>query len=166
MHQALLFRQLSEDVTLFLHDALRPGPRRQAEQLAARGVAVVAGRGRRGRGRRTTGSPAYGWPTARSSRAQALVVRAALHRPLAVLASLGARGRRRRRRRRRARHRRRGRPDGATSVPGVWVAGNVTDLSAQVVVSAAAGMRAGAMINADLAAEDTARAVEARRPVS
>ena len=41
-------------------------------------------------------------------------------------------------------------PTGATSVPGVWVAGNVSDLSAQVVVSAAAGLRAGARINADL----------------
>jgi thioredoxin reductase len=54
-------------------------------------------------------------------------------------------------------------PTGATAVPGVWVAGNVSDLSAQVVVSAAAGMRAGAMINADLIAEDTRRAVTAAR---
>jgi thioredoxin reductase len=54
-------------------------------------------------------------------------------------------------------------PTGATAVPGVWVAGNVTDLSAQVVVSAAAGLRAGAMINADLVMEEARRAVEARR---
>ncbi|GIF62930.1 putative FAD-dependent pyridine nucleotide-disulphide oxidoreductase [Asanoa ishikariensis] len=44
--------------------------------------------------------------------------------------------------------------NGATSVPGVWVAGNVTDLRAQVIVSAAAGLNAGAMINADLAMAD------------
>jgi thioredoxin reductase len=56
-------------------------------------------------------------------------------------------------------------PTGATAVPGVWVAGNVSDMSAQVVVSAAAGMRAGAMINADLVAEDARRAVAERRSV-
>jgi thioredoxin reductase len=44
-------------------------------------------------------------------------------------------------------------PAGATRVPGVWVAGNVSDPMAQVIVSAAAGMRAGAAINADLIAE-------------
>ena len=52
---------------------------------------------------------------------------------------------------------------GATAVPGVWVAGNVTDLRAQVIGSAAAGLIAGAAINADLIAEDT-RAGRGRRP--
>ncbi|GAA1897520.1 NAD(P)/FAD-dependent oxidoreductase [Asanoa iriomotensis] len=47
---------------------------------------------------------------------------------------------------------------GATSVPGVWVAGNVTDVRAQVIVSAAAGLNAGAMINADLVMDDAHRA--------
>ena len=47
---------------------------------------------------------------------------------------------------------------GATSVPGVWVAGNVTDLRAQVIVSAAAGLNAAAMINADLVMDDAHRA--------
>ena len=41
-------------------------------------------------------------------------------------------------------------PTGRTAVPGVWVAGNVTDLMAQVITSAAAGLTAGAAINADL----------------
>ena len=36
---------------------------------------------------------------------------------------------------------------GRTDVPGVWAAGNVTDLSAQVGGSAAAGALAGAQIN-------------------
>ncbi|HVV11494.1 NAD(P)/FAD-dependent oxidoreductase [Amycolatopsis sp.] len=45
-------------------------------------------------------------------------------------------------------------PTGATSVPGVWVAGNVTDLMATVLPAAAAGQRAGAMINVDLIEED------------
>jgi NAD(P)H-nitrite reductase large subunit len=52
---------------------------------------------------------------------------------------------------------------GATAVPGVYVAGNVTDLRAQVVVAAAAGLTAAAQLNADLVAEDTRRAVAARR---
>ena len=52
---------------------------------------------------------------------------------------------------------------GRTSVAGVWVAGNVTDLMAQVGNSAAAGAMAGAQINADLAREDTERAVAAYR---
>ncbi|MEJ2885982.1 NAD(P)/FAD-dependent oxidoreductase [Actinomycetospora aeridis] len=48
---------------------------------------------------------------------------------------------------------------GLTAVPGVWVAGNVGDLSAQVVAAAAEGTLAGARINADLVEEDIARAV-------
>jgi thioredoxin reductase len=39
---------------------------------------------------------------------------------------------------------------GRTSVPGVWVAGNIAEPSAQVGSAAAAGALAGAMINADL----------------
>lgn len=50
---------------------------------------------------------------------------------------------------------------GATDVPGVWVAGNATDLAAQVGASAAAGALAGARMNADLAAADTEAALAA-----
>ncbi|WP_088317060.1 methyltransferase domain-containing protein [Kineosporia sp. R_H_3] len=53
--------------------------------------------------------------------------------------------------------------DGAPAAPGVWVAGNVTAAMAQVVSAAAAGLMAGAAINADLVAEDTRQAVEAYR---
>ena len=52
---------------------------------------------------------------------------------------------------------------GVTAVPGVWVAGNVTDLTAQVGAAAAAGAMAGAHINADLVAEETRDAVLAHR---
>lgn len=58
--------------------------------------------------------------------------------------------------------------NGATGVGGVWVAGNVTDPSAQVISAAAAGLKAGAQINADLVAEETAQAVatcRAQRPI-
>ena len=50
-------------------------------------------------------------------------------------------------------------PTGATAVPGLWVAGNVGEPMAQVVASAAAGLRAGAMVNYDLIEEDTRIAV-------
>jgi thioredoxin reductase len=51
---------------------------------------------------------------------------------------------------------------GITEVPGVWVAGNVTDLVAQVGASAAAGALAGADINRMLAIADTDAALQAR----
>ncbi len=46
-------------------------------------------------------------------------------------------------------------PTGLTEIPGVWVAGNVTDVTAQVMSAAAGGATAAAAINADLIAEDT-----------
>ncbi|MET9880578.1 NAD(P)/FAD-dependent oxidoreductase [Actinacidiphila glaucinigra] len=52
---------------------------------------------------------------------------------------------------------------GTTAVPGVWVAGNATDPTAQVGASAAAGALAGAHINADLATADTEAALTAAR---
>ncbi|HWO67008.1 MAG TPA: NAD(P)/FAD-dependent oxidoreductase [Umezawaea sp.] len=56
-------------------------------------------------------------------------------------------------------------PAGTTAVPGVWVAGNATDPTAQVGASAAAGALAGAHINAVLVAADTEAAfAAARRP--
>lgn len=50
---------------------------------------------------------------------------------------------------------------GSTEVPGVWVAGNATDLAAQVGASAAAGALAGAHINSVLATADTDAALAA-----
>ena len=52
---------------------------------------------------------------------------------------------------------------GLTAVPGVWVAGNVTDLMAGVPAAAAAGVRAAAAMNADLVAADADAAVAAYR---
>jgi thioredoxin reductase len=48
---------------------------------------------------------------------------------------------------------------GRTGVPGVWAAGNVADISAQVGAAAAAGALAGAHINADLIGHDVATAL-------
>lgn len=47
-------------------------------------------------------------------------------------------------------------PTGRTPVPGVWTAGNAQNLMAMVSASSAAGVQAGAAINADLALEDAA----------
>ena len=63
VHQALLFRQLTADVTLFSHTAPAPTDE-QAEQLAARGIAVVDRRGGRAGGRRR---PADRCPAARTA---------------------------------------------------------------------------------------------------
>jgi thioredoxin reductase len=51
-------------------------------------------------------------------------------------------------------------PVGATSVPGVWVAGNVAAPMDTVVAASAAGVKAGAAINGDLIEEDVRFAVE------
>ena len=57
--------------------------------------------------------------------------------------------------------------NGGAVVPGVWAAGNVTNLMAQVIVSAAAGLGAATAINADLVTEEVATAVTAyRQPFS
>jgi hypothetical protein len=52
---------------------------------------------------------------------------------------------------------------GVTEVPGVWVAGNATDLTAQVGASAAAGALAGSCINAMPATADADAALAAAR---
>lgn len=52
-------------------------------------------------------------------------------------------------------------PAGATSVPGVYAAGNLVIPAAQVITSASLGLMAWAAINAGLVAEETALAVAA-----
>lgn len=51
---------------------------------------------------------------------------------------------------------------GATGAPGVWVAGNATGPADQVIGAAAAGVRAGAAINADLVDDEARRAAAER----
>jgi len=161
VHQALLWRQWSADVTLFLHDGPEPGEE-EYEQLAARGIAVVDGEvtGLEVNGDRLTGARLAG---GRVVPREAVVVQPRFTARSGVLDGLGLR----------ATPLEMGGhtlgtyiaadPAGATEVPGVWVAGNVASLMEQVIGSAAAGLKAGAAINADLVAEDTRRAVEARR---
>lgn len=161
-HQALLFRQLSDDVTLFRHTAPAPAPDEQ-EALAARGVAVVEGEV----AAVETADDRLTGVRLRSGEVvpcEVVVVAPRFVARADVLADLGL-------------HPTEqemapgvvagtavpAQPTGATEVPGAWVAGNVGDLRAQVISSAAAGVNVGAMINMDLVAEDTRRAVAAHR---
>ncbi|MFD6992323.1 NAD(P)/FAD-dependent oxidoreductase [Streptomyces sp. NPDC059943] len=161
VHQALMWRQWSDDVTLFRHTA-PDFDDEQYEQLAARDIAVVDGEVVA----LEVSDDRLGGVTLAGGRV--IPVRAVVVPPLftargGVLADLGAKA---------VDVEMAGQvvgthlstdPAGATSVPGVWAAGNVVDPTANVIGSAAAGLRAGAAVNADLIAEDTRRAVEVRR---
>jgi thioredoxin reductase len=153
-HQALLFRQLSDDVMYFGHTM--PPDDEQAEQLASRGIRVVDGEvaSLEVVDDRLTGVRlSDGMVVDR----EALVVSTRMVARAGFLADLGLRS---------TEHPSglgehiEVDPTGSTDVPGVWAAGNVTDLAAQVGASAAAGAWSAAMINADLVAEETRRAVE------
>lgn len=158
VHQALMFRQWVDDLVLFVHTAPEPTAA-EMEQLAARGIRVVTGRIDSLRvldGHLAGVQMADGTVVARRS----LVVGPRFVARSAVLASLGLQ----------TTPHPMGLGDfiasdagGLTAVPGVWVAGNVTDLSAGVVVAAAGGMTAAAAVNADLIADDTAKAVAGYR---
>jgi len=158
VHQALLFRQWSADVVLFSHRAGAPD-QEQAEQLAARGIGVVSGEvaalevaDDRLAGVRL----ADGTVIAREVVAVAprMVARSGLLAGLGLRAVEHPSG---------AGEHVPADPTGRTEVPGVWVAGNVADLSAQVGTAAAAAAFAAAQINADLVVAETAAAVAAYR---
>ena len=53
--------------------------------------------------------------------------------------------------------------NGLTSIPGVWVAGNVVNPRAQVITAAGEGSAAAIAINADLVEEDVLTAIRASR---
>lgn len=160
VHQAIMFRQFSEDVTLFLHTAPEP-TEQQWEALAARGVSVVDGRitDVLVDNDRMTGVRLGSGDTLTL---QALVIAPLLFAHCKVLESIGLNPSEQR-----AGEKLLGAvftadSSGATEVPGVWVAGNVTDMYAGVINSAAAGFTAAAAINADLLDEDVRRAVAER----
>jgi thioredoxin reductase len=158
VRQALLFRQWSAEVTLFLHTAPEPTDE-QWEELAAREIAVVDGEVA---ALEVTGDQLTGVRLASGrvvpTRALAVAPRfagrggiaadlglATTEHPAGVGSQIVAD------------------PTGRTAVPGVWAAGNVTDLMAPVIGAAAGAVTAGAAINNDLIAEDTRLAVERRR---
>ena len=158
VHQALLFRQLTSDVVLFAHTAPALSDE-QSEELSARGIRIIEGvvdsldiaddrlTGVRLRDgtvvarRAVVVGPRF---VARSEILASLGIRPTPD-PRGVGESIAAD------------------PTGLTEIPGVWVAGNVTNLSAQVVTAAAGGLMAGAAVNADLVAEETRAAVEEYR---
>jgi len=153
VHQALLFRQLSADVMFFAHRQPAPSGE-QAEQLAARGIAVVTGAVER------LESGGLRLESGQLVARQAIAVATRMVARAGFLTGLGLKP---------IEH-----PSGMgehipadatgrTEVPGVWAAGNVTDLSAQVGAAAAQGALAGAQINLDLVSEETAAAVARRR---
>lgn len=157
----LLWRQLSTDVILFTHTA-GPPDGLQRERLAARGVRVVDGRVTdvEVRHDRLAGVTLDG---GRSIARDALAVQPRFVARVGGFAGLGLA----------ATEQRVGDHvigslipadrTGATAVPGIWVAGNVTDLHATLIGAAAAGVLAGAAINHDLVAEDTGRSLAQRR---
>jgi thioredoxin reductase len=154
LHQALMWRQWSDDITLFQHTAPDPDAD-HLRQFAARGIKLVTEKvtevvSRDGRltGVRLTDGTLVERDT--------LVVAPRFLANAEPLPSLGLT----------ATENDFGsaveaEPSGRTAVPGVWVAGNVTDQMAQVITSAGAALMVAAQLNADLITEDTALAVAA-----
>ncbi|MBO1330337.1 NAD(P)/FAD-dependent oxidoreductase [Streptomyces sp. VRA16 Mangrove soil] len=157
-HQALLFSQLSDDVTLFLDDTDADElPDDDWQLLAAAGVSVATGRidGLVVTDDRLTGVRlASGRVLPRS----VFVVPTRMVPRDGLLSALGAR----------TEETPAGPfvsvdPTGQTSVPGVWAVGNAAGAAEQVINAASAGYRAGAFINAQLVTSDAARGAELRR---
>jgi len=158
VHQAQLFRQWSADVTLLLNDQPEPTDE-QLELLAARGIPVVRGAVES----LVVEDDALTGLTLSDGRvhpAEALVVAPTFTARAGLLVDLGLEL---------TQH-----PmgvgtfvavdaTGATSLPGVWAAGNVSNLTGQVITSAAEGLWAGAQINSSLIADDERVALEAYR---
>jgi len=149
VHQALLFRQLSDDVVVFTHTAPPFAPEQDA-QLAGRGIRVVS--------ELVAAVEDSGVRLADGSLVarDVVVVAPRLVANDGLLAALGVPA---------VEHESGmgmhvpAQPTGATAVPGVYVAGNVTDVFAQVVVAAGQGLMAGAAINADLIEEEAQNSV-------
>jgi thioredoxin reductase len=157
VHQALLVRQWSADVVFFAHTGPRPAGE-QGRDLTARGIRVVDGEVASvliGGGRLTGVRLADGTGIPREVLAVSprMIARAGFLTLLGLVPAEHPSG---------AGEHIPADPAGRTAVPGVWAAGNVTDLSAQVGAAAAAGTLAAAQINADLVAEETREAVAGR----
>lgn len=149
VHQALLFRQLSDHVTVLLHEQSGLDPD-GTEQLGARGVPLIQGAVERieDAGEELDVVFADG----RRLSVDALVVQPRMYARGDLYAQLGGRL-----------------TDhpmghfietgllGRTPIDGVWAAGNASDLSAMVSVASGEGTMAAAAINADLAAEPVQR---------
>lgn len=161
VHQALLWRQWSDDVTLFLDEVTELADSAW-EELAARDVRVVEGAVERLEvaDDRLTG---VRLASGRVLPVDALVVPSRMHANAELLAGLGVATEDVEMQGAVVGSRVPTGPMGATDVPGLWVAGNTADVAAQVVVAAADGVRTGAAVNFALVAADTQAAVARRR---
>jgi len=138
-HQALMWRQWSADITFYLNDVVELDDTRR-RQFEARGIRVVEGKVRS-----LDDLDHQAFVVAPKARSNADVLSAlgldAVENPAGTYVPA----------------------DGeATEIPGVWVAGNVTNPMEQLIGVAAAGVRAAAAINLDLITEETEAAVAAR----
>jgi len=154
LHPAGLFRQLSTRFTLVLHEGVEAGAP-EVEALRAAGVTIVDERVRRIVNNDDGRVAAVELSSGDRIDADAVVVAARFRVRAEAFASLGLR----------AVEHSSGRgdfvetdPTGATAVPGLYAAGNLTDPSQQVLQAAADGSWAGAMISSSLAREDIAAA--------
>jgi len=152
--QALMWRQWSSDLILFQHTAPEPSAE-QSAQLAARGITVIKGevaaiefdddhvtgvRLASGEVHPREAVVVNPWFEGRHSLLSPLGATLAEH-PAGIGRQVKADA------------------TGFTGVPGVWVAGNVLDVTAGVMQSAASGVTAAAALNADLTREDSELAV-------
>ncbi|MEU1619555.1 NAD(P)/FAD-dependent oxidoreductase [Streptomyces sp. NPDC005722] len=158
-HQALLFRQLSEDVTLFLGPGTNLTPD-QWEQLAGLRVGVVDGAVS---GLETDDGDRLAGVRLASGHVVPLRVLAVAPRFTARASFLGGLGLSVREHPAGFGEQLTVDASGFTGVDGVWAAGNVSDLMAGVPVAAAAGTTAAAAIVMDLLAEDARAAARSRR---
>lgn len=157
IHQALMFRQLSDDITVFTHDF---EPDQDARELcAARGIRLVETGVREVVAAADGGIAGVRLLDGELVPRTVLVAATVMHPRLDGLEELGL-----------------GVEEvpggmgekvstgfaGATEVPGVWVAGNAADPSAQVGASAAGGALSGGHLHGMLVTADAARARSAR----
>jgi thioredoxin reductase len=157
VHQAQLFRQWSDTVTLLLHTGPAP-TEAELDRLAARGITVVPGVvqhlevaddaliGARLSDGRLVEMQALVVGPRMSARAQVLtdlgLVPTDQESGGMVIARYIAAD-----------------PTGRTAVSGVWVAGNIANDSLQLIGAAAGGVQAAAAINSDLIDEEIEAAV-------
>lgn len=156
VHHAMLFRQLSDQVTVFLHQAPDPSAE-QWEQLAALDVTVVRPPVQRlvMDGTQVRAVEVDG---GRRFEADAVVVAPRFNARTDLYEQLGGS----------AEDTPFGQriptdPRGTTPVPGVWAAGNASDPMAMVVASTASGVAAGSAVHGDLTLAELDHAVRSAR---
>jgi thioredoxin reductase len=152
VHQALLFRQLSPHVTLLRHTGPAPDSE-QSDQLKARGITVTEGPVEQVEAD-ASGLTGVRLADGRHVTLDVIVVVPRMQARADLLAPLGLKPAEMKIDEHTVGTYIEADPTGATAVPGVWVAGNLTNVQAQVIAAAAAGLAAGAAINLDLVLEE------------